>query len=151
MINVFYKNNTINNVNWDEFDKILSDYISHHNKKFDFYFLNCEFQIEFDNNFIANIEIDYHYNKDTKNIKIFLLHYIDSCKFGGHIFNNINHLIFNTFSCICNMTYEYYTKHPMQAIESKLNMIFAKNLQLINAFDRNKNPSLIKKYSHIPF
>ena len=34
----FYKNYTINNVNLDEFDKILSDYISHHNKKFVLFF-----------------------------------------------------------------------------------------------------------------
>ena len=31
------KNYTISYVNWDDFDKILNDYISHHNKKFDFF------------------------------------------------------------------------------------------------------------------
>ena len=40
----------------DEVNKILNDYIFTHNKKFDFYFLNCEFVIEFDNSFIANIK-----------------------------------------------------------------------------------------------
>ena len=47
-----YKKYVINNNNLDEFDKILSYYISHHNKKFDIYFFKCDFQIEFDNNFI---------------------------------------------------------------------------------------------------
>ena len=38
----------------------------------------------------------------------------------------------------------------MQAIEIKLNMIIAKNPQLITSLDRNKNHPLIRKYSHIP-
>ena len=71
----FYKQYTIHNINLDEFDKIISDYISHHNKKFDFYFINCEFKIDFDNNFTANIEINYHYNTDTNNIKLFIILY----------------------------------------------------------------------------
>ena len=39
----------------------------------------------------------------------------------------------------------------MQTIELKINMIIAKNPQLINALDRNKNHPLIGKYSHTPF
>ena len=51
---ILYKKYTTNKINLDEVNKILNDYISTHNKKFDFYFFNCEFVIEFDNNFIAN-------------------------------------------------------------------------------------------------
>ena len=146
-----YEKYTINNVKLDEFDKILSDYISHPNKKFDFYFFNPEFQIEFDNNFIANIGIDYHYNKDTKNIKIYLLHCIDSGKFGGYKFNNINQLFINTFCCMCNMTYENYIYQPMPSVERQINMIIAKNPQLIDALHRNKPHPLINKYFYTPF
>ena len=64
----FYKKYTINNINLDEVNKILNDYISTHNKNFDFYFINCEFVIEFDNNFIANIKTNYFYNTDIINI-----------------------------------------------------------------------------------
>ena len=63
-----YKIYTFNNANLDEVNKISNDYISTHNKNFDFYFINCEFVIEFDNNFIGNIEIKFFYNTD--NIKI---------------------------------------------------------------------------------
>ena len=48
------------------------------------------------------------------------------------------------------MTYEYYIKQPMPALELRLNMIIAKNPELINSLDRNKNHPLIRKYSHIP-
>ena len=63
-----YKIYTFNNANLDEVNKISNDFISTHNKNFDFYFINCEFVIEFDNNFIGNIEIKFFYNTD--NIKI---------------------------------------------------------------------------------
>ena len=84
-------------------------------------------------------------------MKNYLLHNIDSCKFGGYNINNNNHLIFNTFSCMCNMTYKNYINQPMHSVERRINMIIAKNLQFINTLDRNKNHPLIRKYSHTPF
>ena len=35
------------------------------------------------------------------------------------------------------MTYDNYIKHPMQAIESKLNMIIAKDPHVINSLNRS--------------
>ena len=54
-----YKKYTMNNNNLDDINRILNDYISTHKKNFDFYFNKCEFVVEFDNNFIANIETSY--------------------------------------------------------------------------------------------
>ena len=108
-------------------------------------------ETEFDNQFTENIEYNYHHNTDTKNIKSYLLYYIDSFKSGGYNFSNINYVIINTISCMCNMTYEYYINQPMQAYALKLNMIIDKNPSLLNALDRNKNHPLIRKFSHIPF
>ena len=45
---------TINNISFDELDKVLKDYISTHNKKFVFYLISCELIIEFDSNFTEN-------------------------------------------------------------------------------------------------
>ena len=39
----------------------------------------------------------------------------------------------------------------MHSVERRINMIIAKNPQLINSLDRNTNHPLIRKYSHIPF
>ena len=39
----------------------------------------------------------------------------------------------------------------MPMVERRINVIIAKNPQLINSIDRNKNHPLIRKYSHIPF
>ena len=141
----------MNNVNLDEFDKMLNDYFSHHNKKFDFYLINCEFEIEFDINFTTNIEINYVYNIDSNNMKSYLLYYTDSFNSRGYIFYDINQLTINTINCRCNMTYEHYMTLPMHMCERSINMIIAKNPQLLNALDRSKNGTLIKIYSHIPF
>ena len=134
-----------------EFGKVLSDYITTHNTKIDLYFINREFQIEFDNNFSANLEIIYHYITDTNNINSYLLYYIDSCKSGGYKFSKINNVILNRISYICNMKYKYYINQPMRSVERRIKMIIAKSPQLINALDRNKNQPLIRKYSHMPF
>ena len=68
----------INNININEVDNIYEQYINNHNQKFDFYKIDCEFGIQFDNNYTANIEINYHYNSDYINIKSYLLFYIVS-------------------------------------------------------------------------
>ena len=101
-----YKKYIINNINLNEVDKTIKYYISHLNKKFVIYFFKSDFQIHFDDNFIAHIEIDYHYNNDTRNIKSYLLFYIDSCEFAGYKFKNINRMIINIVSDRCNMTKE---------------------------------------------
>ena len=134
-----------NNVNCDNFDKIFNNYITNHNKKFDFYYINCEIQIE-TNNQLLNIEINFHHNTDYINLKCLLFFYTES-----HNIKNfkINQMIINTISCFCNMNYKYYLLNPMSMLERRMNYIIAKNPQLIKALDRNKNHPLIRKYSHI--
>ena len=146
-----YKNYTVNNIDLHDVNKILDDYISTHNKNFDYYFINCEFKIEFDNNVTANIGVNYHYNVDYINIKSYLSFYIDSCESGGYKFSNNNHMIIITISCMCNMSYKHYINQPMSMLERRIIFVIARNPQLINALDRNKNHPLINKHSHIPF
>ena len=144
-----FKTHTINNVNLDEVKKILNDYISAHNKNFDFCFINCEFEIEFGNNFKANKETKYFYNTDIINIKRYLLCGTDCFKSRGHQFYNINQMIINSFSDRRNTTYERYNNNPMPMVERRLNMNIAKNPYLINSLDRKKKPSSFKKiFSH---
>ena len=64
-----YKKHTNSNVNLDEFDKILTDYNTTLKENFDFHLFNCEFKIEFDNNFTTNTENDYFYNVNANNMK----------------------------------------------------------------------------------
>ena len=134
----------INKVDINNFEKLFNDYITNHNKKFDFYYINCEFQIATDNR-LLNIEINFHHNTDYINIKSYLFFYTESHRIK---FFNINQMIINTFSCLCNMAYKYYLTCPMSMLERRINYIINKNPELIKVFDRNKNHPLIRKYSH---
>ena len=49
------------------------------------------------------------------------------------------------------MAYEHYIKQPMQPIELKLNMIFAKNPNLKNSLITYNNHPLFIEYFHLPF
>ena len=48
------------------------------------------------------------------------------------------------------MSSKHYSNQPMQAVEMKLNIIVAKNPNLINSLIRFYNHPLTRKYSHIP-
>ena len=67
------------------------------------------------------------------------------------LFYDINQMTINIISDRCNMTYEHYINEPMHMCERKINLKVARNPQLINSLDRNKNHPLIRKFSHIPF
>ena len=62
-----------NNVNIN-FEKIFNNHITNHNKKFDFYYINCEFQIETTDR-LLNIEINFHHNTDYINLKSYFFLY----------------------------------------------------------------------------
>ena len=141
-----YMKYIINNIDINEFDKIFNNYIISHNKKFDLYYINCEFLIE-TNNDLINIEINFHYNTDYINLRGYLFFYTQSREIKNF---NINQMIINTISCLCNMNYKYYLTNPMSMLERRINFIISKNPQLINALNRNKNSPIIRKYNHIP-
>ena len=97
----------INNINLNNINKIFDYYINVHNEKFDMYFINCVIQIKFINIIIANLEINNHYNIDYINIENYLSMYLKSCENAGYKINNINHMIINITSCICNIRYKH--------------------------------------------
>ena len=78
-----YKEYVINKINLDEVDKILKDYVSTHNKKFDIYFIYCEFKIQFDNNYTRNVSTACVHNKDFEKIYRSLIYYIECLKIKG--------------------------------------------------------------------
>ena len=97
-----YASYIINNVNIDKINKIFNNYITNRNKKFDFYYIICEFQIMTDHR-LLNIEINFHHNTDYINLKSYLYFYTESHRIENF---EINHMIINTISCLCNMTYK---------------------------------------------
>ena len=143
-----YKTTVIKNIHLDNVDKILNDYVSTHNKKFDLYFIKCNFNTTLDN-YTTTIETNFVYNTESYKILYELLFFIDYMKFEGYELCNINQMTINTINDRCNMTYEYYTHKSFNPLEVKLNIIIAKNPKLLD--NNNIKHLLIKKYSHISF
>ena len=137
-----------NNINLNNINKIFDYYIRVHNEKINKYFFNCVVQIKFNDNIIANLEFTTHYNTDYINIENYLTMYLKSCENAGYKMNNINHMIINITSCICNIRYKHYIDKPMSMLERRINYIVTKNPELIN---KNHNHPLIRKYPNIKF
>ena len=113
----------IKDVNLNNINKLFDYHINIHNEKFNEYFINCLIETKFDNKIIANLEIINHHNTDYINIENFLKNYkID----------NINHMIINIMSCICNIRYKHYKDKAMFMLERRINYIISKYPQLIN-------------------
>ena len=66
------------------------------------------------------------------------------------VFDHIAEMNFLAIADKLDMSYDFYIKHNMCALEWRLNaMINKKNL--ISKLDRSKRHPLIRKYSHVPF
>ena len=128
-----------------------NDFINLHNKKYYFYYVKCNFNLVFDNNFYSCIEFDLYTNKTICYWKSFLINAIQDFINQGYKFSHISFMNIITIHIKRTMTYEYHITNTMPMVERWINFIFAENPKLINSLDRNKNHPLIRKYSHIPF
>ena len=143
-----YKKYIIYKINLDEVDKILWDYVSTYNKKFNIYFIYCEFKKQIDDNYTRNLSAACVHNIELEKMFQSLIYYIECLKKNGFKFENTNQMTINTVSDRCNMKYEYYMHPPMFPLETKLNIFIAKYPRIL---DQNINHLLIRKYSHISF
>jgi len=120
-------------------------------KKYFFYIVKCNFNLVFGNNFYSCIESSLYSKTTTSYWKKFLRNALQDFINKVYKFSHISNMNIITINNKMNMTYEQYITLPMQAVEIKLNMIIAKNPNLINSLNRFRNRPLIRKYSHIPF
>ena len=139
----FYDEYSINNPNLNDIDKILNNYVTSYNKKFDIYYIKCDFYLVFNNDFGIYKKTLYVHNKDdlTK-IKTELLFKLQLLKYEGCSFCYINEMIIKTITDKHWMTYTTHEQKTMPMVERRFNYVFHKCPFLIRALDRNK-------YSHI--
>ena len=141
---------SIKNPEFFNVDDLCNDFINNHNEKDFFYYVQCKFNLVFDNNFLPCIESDLYTNKTIFYWKIFLIHAIQDFINQGYKLSHTSNMNNITIKIKMNMIYEYYINQPMSMCERKINMHIARNPHLRNSLDRNKNHPLIRKYSHIP-
>ena len=129
-----YDEYSINNPNLNDIDKIINNYVTSYNKKFDRYSIKYDFYLVFNDDFKIHIETYYVHNKDdlTK-IKMNLLSWIEHLKFEGYSFCHINEMIIKTITDKHWMTYNTYMQTPMPMVERRFNYVFHKCPYLIRA------------------
>ena len=146
---LLYTTYIIENIDIDEIGDIFYKYINIHNQKFIFYYNDCQFEIKFEDNVFARIEINQHFNTDYINIKNYLIFYIDSCRYGNFIFNNSIKMEITMIGCRCNMTYKYYICSPMSMLERYRNMNISKNPNLIKSLNIKNNHPIIRQCDYL--
>ena len=97
-----------------------------------------------------DIETHYIHNVESEKINSTLLFVIKNHELMGYKFYCIKQMDLSILIDRCNITYKKHIK-TMLMIERLITINIAKNPQLINSLDRNKNHPSIRKYSHIPF
>ena len=68
----------------------------------------------------------------------------------GYTFDCIDAINIITIADKRDMTYDFYIKQNMCALERKLNSMINKNKNLFNKLDRNKHHLLITKFYNVP-
>ena len=84
-------------------------------------------------------------------MKKYLITYIYHVISRGLKFSHISKMKIKTMKNLSDMNYKFYLKQPMQMTYGRLNMIIAKNPQLMNSLNRGSNHPLIRKNIHTPF
>ena len=138
-----YDEYSINNPNLNDIVKIINNYVTSYNKKFDIYYIKCDFCLVFNNDFGIHIKTHSVHNKDNlTKIKTELLFKLEHLQSEGYSFCHINEMIIKTITDKHWMTYTTYKQKPMPMVQRRFNYVFHKCPYLIRALDHNK-------YSHI--
>ena len=136
---------TIENPDINNVDEVFYAYNIQH-KEYDYYLIKCHFKLVFN---------DYHYSEYVKS-NLFdnktmisrqnFLKVNDDFKNKGHNFNHIEEMNNITIANKMDMSYGFYIKHNMHAVEEKYNAMVSKNRTLINKCDLNWRHSLNRKF-----
>ena len=116
------------------------------NKEYDHYLIKCLFKLVFnDNQYSRYVKSNLFDNKTMVSWKNFFEKAIDDIKNKGYNFNHIEEMSIITIAIKMDISYDFYIKHNMCALEWKLNaMINKRNLR--NKFNRNWRHPLNRKF-----
>ena len=137
----------IDNIDLNNIEEILNNYINNNYNKYDYYFVKVTFNISFDEDDNIDLFTTYEHNNEIYKIIIQLQYFIDIMKLKGKIFNKKNQITIYFLEDKCNITDDYSKYMRYSCIERKINQLPDK-YQLLNQVSNN---ILIKNKSHIIF
>ena len=102
----------------DHVDEAFCLYIIEHNKKFDYFILKCEFKLVFkDYQYCPYVMSNVSDSKTMISWKNFLMNVIDDFKDEGYNFSHLAEMHIITIANKRDMSYYFYIKHNMCALE----------------------------------
>ena len=138
---------TIDNPNINNKGEIFYSHIKEYNYRFEYYLVKCEFKLCcFNKESYGTARSNLTDNKTMVSWKFFAENKINNLKNDGFDFSHISEM---NIIIVCNkmdMTYDFYMKHNLPAIEWKLNQLFHKDKNLINKLPREWIHPLNRKY-----
>ena len=124
---------TIDNPNINNIDEIFYNHIKKNNTMYEYYLIRCDFKLCFidkeDYGRLSSVLTD---NQTFISWKNFVENAINDFKNDGFDFSHISQRFIITVCNKMHMTYDFYMKQKMPAVEWKLNQLFNKDKKLIN-------------------
>ena len=128
---------SLKNIDKKDIDEILYLHMLDYNKKYNHYLLKGQFKLVFNNNqdskYLLTDMIDNLTNISWSN---YLIEAIDNLKEEGYHFDYIAEMDIITLAHKRDMTYNFYLKNNMPALEWQLNKLINKDNSIINKFPR---------------
>ena len=138
---------SLTKVDINDVDNIFYSYIIEHNKKFEHYFMKCDFKlVSNDNQFCPSVASELYSIETMCSWYKFLENVISDFKDKGFNFSQIAETNVITFANKLDMSYDFYITHNISSVNWKLNAVINKNENLINKFNRNWRHPLNRKF-----
>ena len=134
----------------DHVDETFFLYIIEHDKKIDYFIKKWEFKLLFDDyQYCPYVTSNVADNKTMISWKIFLMNVIDDFEDKGYNFSHIAEMHIKTIANKRDMSYDFYIKHNMCALEWNIHAMNNENKSLINKIPCDWRHPLIRKFRNI--
>ena len=129
---------TIENLDINNVDELFYAYIIQNNKQYDYYINKCHLKLVFNViQYSTCVKSNFFDNKTMVSCQNFLEKLIDDFKNERYNFNLFDEVTIITIANKMDMSYDFYIKLNMHAIERKLTTMNNKNKKLTTSFNRN--------------
>ena len=130
------------NVDIKDVDEILFLYVKDYNKKYIHYFVKGQFKLVFNDQDCKYLMTDMIVNTTNVSWSNYIRESIDGCDF-----SHIAEMDIITLANKRDMTFDFYLKHNMPALEWKLNSMINKDKNLINKSPKNWRHPINSKFN----
>ena len=137
---------SVTNPDFLNMDSILKNYVLEYNKKISFYLIICKWKTHFSNTIVSVKSDTWMSKSDDIFLRDFVLSKIRCYERHGYIFSHISEMKITFITDLRNMIYEHYLIQSKCMFEWKLNVILAKNPELLRFLENTSHPLIIKNH-----